>query len=61
MFVGSVMYQLFGLGLKDGWLKPRPYEVVPGGIGGVEEALKNLKMGKTSKYVFRISETQGLS
>ncbi len=53
---GFVLYQLFGLGLKDGWFKPRPYEVVPGGIEGVEEALVSLKKGKPAKYVFRISE-----
>ena len=60
---GFVMYQLFGRGLHDGWLHPRPYEVVPGGLGGVEQALADLKAGKASaiKYVFRIADTEGVA
>ena len=60
---GAVMFQLFGRGLKEGWFKPRPHEVVPGGLGGVEQALANLKAGKASaiKYVFRIADTEGVS
>jgi len=48
--------------LQEGWFKGHPYEVVPGGLGGVEGALKNLKEGKASavKYVFRIMETEGV-
>jgi NADPH:quinone reductase-like Zn-dependent oxidoreductase len=57
---GFVIYQLFGLGLRDGWLKPRPYEVKPGGLYAVEGALASLKAGKSTKYVFRIEETEGL-
>jgi NADPH2:quinone reductase len=39
-----------------------PYEVVPGGLGGVEEGLRRLKEGKVSasKLVFRIEETEGV-
>lgn len=58
--LGFVMFSLFGLGLKDGWLQARPYEVVDGGLEGVEGALKKLKEGKSTKYVFRIADTQGV-
>lgn len=60
---GFAMYSLFGRGLAEGWLKPRPYEVVPGGLEGVEQALVNLKAGKASaiKYVFRIADTKGVA
>ena len=59
---GSVWFRLFGLGLKEGWFTTHPYEVVPGGLDGLEKALANLKGGKASavKYVFRIAETQGV-
>jgi NADPH2:quinone reductase len=55
-------FRLFGRGMRDGWFKGHPYEVVPGGLEGVETALKNLKGGKASavKYVFRIADTPGI-
>lgn len=39
-----------------------PFEVRPGGLKGVEQALKDLKNGKASavKYVVRIADTPGL-
>ena len=39
-----------------------PFELRPGGLEGVEQALKDLKDGKNSavKYVFRIADTPGL-
>ena len=39
-----------------------PYEVIPGGLAGVEEGLKRLKRGeaKGKKFVYRIGETNGL-
>ncbi|EED14784.1 quinone oxidoreductase, putative [Talaromyces stipitatus ATCC 10500] len=54
--------RLFGKGLKDGWFTGHPFEVVPNGLAGVEEALRNLKDGKNSalKYVFRIADTPQL-
>jgi len=57
---GQAWFTLFGKALKDGWLKAHPPQVVPGGLNGVEEGLKNLKEGKASavKYVFRIEETK---
>ncbi|EXJ96193.1 hypothetical protein A1O1_01319 [Capronia coronata CBS 617.96] len=59
---GYAWLRLFEAGLKDGWFKPHPYQVVPGGLDGVEEALRNLKEGKASatKYVLRIAETKEL-
>lgn len=60
---GYVFYRLFARGLQQGWFKAHPYEVVPGGLDGVETGLKNLKEGKASavKYVFRIADTKGVS
>ncbi|EXJ79386.1 hypothetical protein A1O3_08888 [Capronia epimyces CBS 606.96] len=60
---GYAWFRLFELGLKDGLLAPHPHTVVPGGLGGVEEALRNLKEGKASatKYVVRIADTKELS
>lgn len=58
--LGFVYYRFFGRGLQEGFFSGHPYEVVPGGLHGVEGALKNLKAGKASavKYVFRIADTQ---
>ena len=60
--LGTVLYQLFAIGLQEGWLEPRPYEIVRGGLNGVEQGLKDLKAGKASatKYIFRIDETDGI-
>jgi len=54
-------YRLMALGLKEGWFSGHPYEVLPGGLAGIEQAMKNLKQGKASatKYVFRIGDTEG--
>jgi hypothetical protein len=61
--LGYVYFRYLAKGLLDGWFKPHPHEVVPGGLGGLEKALTNLKEGKASaiKYVVRIGETDGLS
>lgn len=60
---GHVFFRLIARAVQEGWLKPHPYEVVAGGLGGVGGALRNLKEGKASaiKYVFRIADTQGVS
>lgn len=52
-------FRLFTMGLKEGWLAPHPHDVVPGGLGGIQTGLSDLKEGKASavKYVFRIAET----
>ncbi|KAH9892166.1 GroES-like protein [Xylariomycetidae sp. FL2044] len=59
---GFVFFRYFARGLQEGWFKPQPQEVVPGGLGGVQQALENLKAGKANavKYVFRIAETEGV-
>ena len=56
-------FRYFGRGLQKGFFKGHPYEVVPGGLAGVEGALQNLKDGKASavKYVFRIEDTEGVA
>ncbi|TKA74912.1 hypothetical protein B0A55_03756 [Friedmanniomyces simplex] len=59
---GATMFKLFGQGLQQGRLQPRPYEVVRGGLNMLEKALADLKAGKASavKYVLRIDETDGV-
>jgi len=59
---GYVFFRLIARGLQEGWFRAQPQEVVPGGLGGVQQALENLKAGKASavKYVFRIGETEGV-
>ena len=55
---GFMYAKLIGKWLNDGKLKPHPYEVVDGGLHGVETALKALRSGKASavKYVVRIAD-----
>lgn len=57
-----VYYRWMAKGLDEGWFKAHPVEVVPGGLEGVEKALRNLKEGNASavKYVFRIGDTPGV-
>ena len=59
---GHAWFRLFSKGLQQGWFKAHPHTVIPGGLNGVQEGLKNLKDGKASatKYVFRIAETPGV-
>ncbi|KAK6526498.1 hypothetical protein TWF694_005081 [Orbilia ellipsospora] len=47
-------------GMNEGWFTAHPYEVVKGGLRGVEGGLKRLKEGKSSavKFVARIAETE---
>ncbi|EMD69409.1 hypothetical protein GGP41_004602 [Bipolaris sorokiniana] len=53
-----VMFRWMARGLQEGWFKGHPFEVVPGGLQGVETGLRNLKEGKASavKYVYKIGE-----
>jgi NADPH:quinone reductase len=55
-----VFFRLFTRGLQDGWFTPHPYQVIPGGLNGVEEGLTNLKAGKASavNYVYKIEDTE---
>ncbi len=56
-------FRYFSRGLQKGYFKGHPYQVVPGGLAGVQEALQNLKDGKASalKYVLKIRDTEGVS
>ncbi|KAJ5296341.1 uncharacterized protein N7443_007234 [Penicillium atrosanguineum] len=59
---GAAMFSLIGRGLAQGWFSGHPYEVRPGGLGGLQGALRDLEAGKASavKYVVRIAETAGV-
>lgn len=59
---GFVYFRYIQKGLEEGWFKAQPQEVVPGGLEGVEGALRNLREGKANavKYVFKIEDTPGL-
>jgi NADPH2:quinone reductase len=60
--LGLVTCRWFSRALQAGTFKGHPFEVKPGGLAAVEQALKDLKDGKNSavKYVFRIADTPGL-
>jgi NADPH:quinone reductase-like Zn-dependent oxidoreductase len=59
---GAAFFQFIGRGLAQGWFSGHPYEVRPGGLAGLEGALRDLRAGKASaiKYVVRIGETEGV-
>lgn len=50
--------RFFTLGLSGGWFTSHPYEVIPGGLGGVQVVLTNLMEGKASavKYVVKVKD-----
>lgn len=56
------VFRFMARGLGEGWFKGMPYEIVPGGLAGVEEGLKRLKDGKVSacKLLFRLEDTEGV-
>lgn len=60
---GLIWGQAFSRGLAQGWFTPHPHEVVKGGLGGLEGALKGLKEGSVrgKKMVIRIADTEGVS
>jgi len=57
---GYVFFRLFSRGLQEGWFTGHPYEVIPGGLNGIEKGLSNLQAGLNSatKYVFKIEDTK---
>ena len=59
---GAAFFSLIGRGLAQGWFSGHPYEVRPGGLGGLQGALQDLEAGKASavKYVVRIADTAGV-
>jgi hypothetical protein len=60
--LGFVTCRWFTRAWQAGTFDGHPFEVRPGGLEGVEQALKDLKDGKRRavKYVFRIADTPGL-
>jgi NADPH:quinone reductase-like Zn-dependent oxidoreductase len=60
--LGLVTCRWFTKALQEGTFNGHPYEIRPGGLEGVEQALKDLRDGKNSasKYVFRIADTPGI-
>lgn len=55
---GSIFFPFLGQGLQEGWFKGHPWQVVEGGLGGLQNALGLLRDGKLSarKAVLRIGE-----
>ncbi|KAF2875861.1 zinc-binding oxidoreductase-like protein ToxD [Massariosphaeria phaeospora] len=55
-------FRYFARGLGEGWFRPHPFEVVEGGLEGVQRGLDDLREGKASavKFVFRVGDTPGL-
>ncbi|KAK9779771.1 putative Chaperonin 10-like protein [Seiridium cardinale] len=60
---GFVYFRYIGRGLQEGWFKPQPTKVVPGGLAGVKPALEELKAGRVNaqKLVFEIAATEGVN
>jgi NADPH2:quinone reductase len=58
---GYVHSRLLSKGLEEGWFKPQPQEIIPGGLEGIEKGLSNLADGTVSavKYIFKIEDTPG--
>jgi len=57
--LGAIFAKYFERGLKEGWFKGHPAEVIDGGLeSGVAKALTGLKEGKASavKYVIEVSK-----
>lgn len=57
-----VLCRYFTRGLQSEAFSGHPFEVRPSGLEGVEQALKDLKVGRASaiKYAVRISDTPGI-
>lgn len=60
--MAAAFYGLFGRWLEDGRFGAHPFEVVQGGLEGVESGLRRLQEGSVSakKLVFKIEDTPGL-
>ncbi|KAL6229133.1 hypothetical protein BDW75DRAFT_235434 [Aspergillus navahoensis] len=60
--LGYVFSRYISRALQNGGLSGHPFEIRPGGLEGVEEALRDLKDGRASamKYDFRIADTPGV-
>lgn len=60
---GFLYFRYMARGLQEGWFQPQPTKVIPGGLGGVQHALEELKAGRVNaqKLVFKISDTEGVN
>lgn len=58
----AALFGMLSWGLEHGWLKGHPYEVRPGGLDGLEGALRESKEGKirAKKLLLKIAETPGV-
>ncbi len=58
---GHVCFRYLPRALRQGWFRPQPHVVIPGGLGGIQQALEDLHANKANaiKYVFRIADTEG--
>lgn len=59
---GFIFFRWLAYALENGLLKHHPYEVIPGGLDGLENGLARLLNGKAHaiKYVYKIGETEGV-
>lgn len=57
---GYAYFRLFSRGLREGWFTAHPYEVVPGGLNGLEKGLSDLKndVNSGTKYIYKIEDTR---
>jgi NADPH2:quinone reductase len=60
--MAAALFRMATTGLSSGWLAPHPFEVVPAGLQGLEDALNRSFQGKiqAQKLVIRIANTPGL-
>jgi len=56
---GFIFFRYLEYALANDLIKPHPSEVIPGGLGGIEQGLKAVKNGKNSglNYIYRVAET----
>ena len=59
--IGYFFSRYFIKGFEEGWFKGQRQEERPGGLEGIEGALKRLKDGSASavKFVFKVADTPG--
>ncbi|KAF5861523.1 hypothetical protein ETB97_012849 [Aspergillus alliaceus] len=61
--LGHIFSRYLTRALQNNSFTGHPFELRPGGLEGVGDALKDLKSGKASatKYIFRIADTPGVA
>jgi len=57
---GFVFYRYLEYALTNNLISPHPFQIIPGGLSGLEQGLKAVKEGKNSglKYLYRIADTK---